>query len=79
MNLFIKQKQIRRLKKQTFGYQRGKVGGGINQEFGISNILLYIKQIINKGPLYSTGDSSQYSVITYMGKESEKEWIYIYV
>ena len=30
MNLFIKQKQIRRLKKQTFGYQRGKVGGGIN-------------------------------------------------
>ena len=26
-----------------------------------------------------TGDSTQYSVITYMGKESEKEWIYVYV
>ena len=23
--------------------------------------------------------STQYSVITYMGKESEKEWIYVYV
>jgi len=26
--------------------------------------------------LYSTGNSTQYSVITYMGKESEKEWIW---
>ena len=25
-------------------------------------------------PLHSTGNSAQYSVITYMGKESEKEW-----
>ena len=29
--------------------------------------------------LYSTGNSTQYSVITDMGKESEKEWIYVYV
>ena len=29
--------------------------------------------------LYSTGNSTQHSVITYMGKESEKEWIYVYV
>ena len=41
--------------------------------------LLYIKQINNKGLLYSTGNSIQYSVITYMGKESEKEWTYVYV
>ena len=26
----------------------------------------------HRDPLYSTGNSSQYSVITYMGKESEK-------
>ena len=26
-----------------------------------------------------TSNSTQYSVITYMGKESEKEWIYICV
>ena len=30
MNLFTKQKQIHRLQKQTYGYQKGKVGGGIN-------------------------------------------------
>ena len=27
MNLFTKQKQIHRLRKQTYGYQKGKVGG----------------------------------------------------
>ena len=35
--------------------------------------LLYVKQIINKDLLYNTGNSTQYSVITYMGKESGKE------
>ena len=34
--------------------------------------LLYIKQRINKDLLYSTGKSTQYSVMTYMGKESKK-------
>ena len=28
--------------------------------------------IINKDPLYSTRNSTQYSTITYIGKESEK-------
>ena len=52
--------------------------GGINQEFGINIYTpLYIKQIINKDLLYSPGNSTQYSVIIYMGKESEKEWIYV--
>ena len=27
MNLFTKQKQMHRHRKQTYGYQRGKVGG----------------------------------------------------
>ena len=27
MNLFTKQKQTHRLRRQTYGYQRGKVGG----------------------------------------------------
>ena len=35
--------------------------------------LLYVKQIINKDLLYSTGNYTQYSVINCMGKESEKE------
>ena len=29
--------------------------------------------------LYSTGNSTQYSVKTYVEKESEKEYIYIYI
>ena len=41
--------------------------------------LLYIKKIDNKDLLYSTGDYIQYLVITYNGKESEKEYIYIYM
>ena len=48
--------------------------GGINQELGVNtHTLLYIKQITNKDLLYSTGKSTQYSVITYMRKESKKE------
>ena len=30
MNLFTKQKHTHRHRKQTYGYQRGKAGGGIN-------------------------------------------------
>ena len=54
--------------------------GGIHWEIGIDiNTLLYVKQINNKDLLYSTGNSPQYYVITYMGKDSEKEWTYIYM
>ena len=37
MNLFTKQPQTHRHRKQTYGYQRGIVGQGaeINYEFGI--------------------------------------------
>ena len=35
--------------------------------------LLYIKYFNNEDLLYSTGNSTQYLVITYNGKESEKE------
>ena len=80
MNLFTKQKWSHRCRKQTYGYQGGKAGGGINWEIVIDiYTLLYIKQITNKDLLYSTGNSTQYSVMTYMGKESKKEWIYVYV
>ena len=33
----------------------------------------------NKGLLYSTGNATQYSVLTYLGKESKKECKYVYV
>ena len=61
-------------------FQTSRWGKGINQEVGINTYtLLYIKQIINKIVLYSTGDSTQYSVMSYMGKESTKEWACVYV
>ena len=59
---------------------RGKGGGGINWEIGIDiYTLLYIKLTTNKDLLYSTENSTQPSVMTYMGKESKKEWMYVYV
>ena len=72
MNLYTKQKQTHRHRKQTYGYKRGKRRGGINQDLGINiYTLLYIKQITNKDLLYSTGNYTQYFVITYEGKESK--------
>ena len=35
------------------------------------------KTIISKDLLYGTENSTQYSVITYMGKEAEKEYVYM--
>ena len=53
------------------GWKKDKKGRGTDVY-----TLLYIKQITNKNPLYSTGNSTQYSVMIYMAKESKKEWIY---
>ncbi len=39
INLFTKQKQTHRLRKPIYGYQRGKVCGGINQEVGINKCM----------------------------------------
>ena len=41
--------------------------------------LLYIKETVKKDLLHSIGNSTLYFVVTYTGKESEKEWIYVYV
>ena len=80
MNLSTKQKQTQRHRIQIYGYQVGKVGRGINQEFWINRYtVLYIKQINNKDLLQSTGNSTQYPVMTFMGKESKKEWVFVYV
>ena len=52
--------------------------GGINWEMGI-DIYTLLRQITNKYPWYSTGNSTQDSVMIHMGKESKKERIYVYV
>ena len=60
--------------------ESGSSEAGISWETGVDiYTLLYIKQITNNNLPYSTGNSSQYSVMTYMGKESKKEWIYVYL
>ena len=80
MNLFTKQKQSHIFQKQIYGYQRGKAEGWINYEAGINTYsLLYITYMNNKDLLCSTRNSTQYPVITYMGKESEKECVYVCV
>ena len=52
----------------------------INWETGIDiYTLLYTKWITNKDSLYSTENSTQYSVMTYMGKKSKKgRYMYMY-
>ena len=72
--------RLKRHRRQTYGYQKGKVGrwGGINQEFVIHiYTLLYIKQISYKDLLQNTGNYIQYLIVTYSGKEFEKEYLYI--
>ena len=49
------------------------------RRLGLTYTPYYIKQITNKDLLYSTGNYTQYFVVTYKGKESEKEYIYIYI
>ena len=58
---------------QTYGHQRGWLRGGTNWQSGNGICTLWcIDQLANRNLLYSTGNSTQYSVIIYMGKESEK-------
>ena len=76
MNFFKKQKQESR--KQP--YAQEKKEGGINREIGIDiYTLLYIRQITSKYLWYSTGNSTQDSVMIHTGKYSKKERIYVYV
>ena len=54
MNLYTKQEEMHRHRKQIYGYQRER-GRSINKEFGINiYTLLYIKQITYKKVLYNT-------------------------
>ena len=39
---------------------------------GLTYSVFCIKQLINKGLLYNTGSYTQYFVVTYKGKDSEK-------
>ena len=74
MNLFTKQKQTHRCRKQTYGYQRGKWWGEDKLAVWDQQIQTTIYKINNKVLLHSAGNYIQYLVITYNGKENEKEY-----
>ena len=74
MNLPTKQKQSYRCRKQDYQWVRV---GRTNWEVEIDiYTLLYIKQVTNKDLFYTTGNYTQYVVITYKGKESENIYKY---
>ena len=75
MNLFTKQKQIHRHRKQT-RVTKGK-WGGINWEYGMNKCLLPYMKHINKDLLYSTGNYIHCLVINYIGKEYKKKKRYL--
>ena len=73
MNVSKKQKQTHRVKRTTFWFPAGKGGRGTEWEFGTDmDTPLYLKQIVNKDLLHSTGNTAQYSVKIQMGKNLKK-------
>ena len=65
MNLFTEQKETHRLRKRAYGCQ----GEGIVREQGMDMYtLLYSKWITNKNLVYSTGNSAQCYVASWMGE-----------
>ena len=80
-NLFTKQKQIQRFQNQIYGYQRGNAEGRMDG-LGSWNWYIhtiYTTSISNRALIYSLGKSIQYSVMASMGKESETEWVSMYM
>ena len=58
------------------GHQGGKEKGGMNWEIAAdSYTLLYIKLVTYENLLHSIGNSTQRSVVTYMGRKSKNEQI----
>ena len=70
-----REKDVEKKRMDTKGGKRrgvamvGRGSGGMNWEIGIDlYTLMCIKLMTNKNLLYSTGNSSQYFVMTYVGK-----------
>ena len=57
MNLYTKQKQSHKCRKQTFGYLRGKGKEGYFGRLALTYTLLYMKWVTDKDLLYSTEKS----------------------
>ena len=71
VNLITKEKQTHRLQKQTYGHQRD--GSGV-WDWHVLTILCGMDG--QRGPAVQ---HREFYSITWMGKESEKEWMLVYV
>ena len=68
------------VKSRRIFYQKGLVVERDRLGVGIGICTLrYMEGLANRDLLHSTGNSTKYSMIIYMGKESEKEWMCEYV
>ena len=76
---FAKQNCGHRIREQIYGHQEERRKGGMNWGNGINiHILLCIKQKTNENLLYSTGNTSYCSVVTEVGRKSNREEIHAY-
>ena len=55
------------------------MGEGKIKRLGLTYTHTAVHKIGNEDLLYSTGKYTQYCIITYIEKESEREWIYVFV
>ena len=63
-----------------YGCQGDGCGEGIVRDLGMDRYkLLYLKWIINKNLLYSTGNFAQCYMAAWMGREFVGEWLHVYV
>ena len=76
MNLFAQEIQTQTLKMNLW-LQKGTGWGGMGWGFGIG--ICTLKYMASGDLLCSTENCTQYSVIIYVGKESERQWICVYV
>ena len=77
MNLFTQWKRSHRGRKHTNGDQEGGSRGGINWKTAADTYTsLSIKYTTNADPPYGVGDTTQYSVITRVGKGSKRADVY---
>ena len=81
INLFTKQKQTHRLREcEVMGTKGEELGERIVREFWMNMYTLsYLKWITNKDLRYSTGNSVQCNLATWMGGVFRGEWIHAYV
>ena len=77
MKLFTKQKELHRHRKQTYSYQRRKVGGrGKLEEFGINTytLLLLLLSRFSRVRLCATSQTAAHQASPSLGFSRQEHW-----